>query len=148
MEPSVEGPVRFDGSDVGIDCISVQGIMFQHLLGEVSRVLELEAPLFDGFDIFIHTLAFVENYWDLKSNDAKFEDALKYRVPASLFKGCDSEFNLGLKIVTVVIACLDLLKVVILGHPVHESSDEIGSQHPLACEKSAVFGFFCFEGGK
>ncbi|PYD83884.1 hypothetical protein DNF23_57570, partial [Pseudomonas syringae pv. pisi] len=99
----MEGPVRFDGSDVGIDCISVQGIMFQHLLGEVSRVLELEAPLFDGFDIFIHTLAFVKNYWDLKSNDAKFEDALKYRVPASLFKGCDSEFNLGLKIVTVVI---------------------------------------------
>jgi hypothetical protein len=122
--------------------------MFQHLLGEVSRVLELEAPLFDGFDIFIHTLAFVKNYWDLKSNDAKFEDALKYRVPASLFKGCDSEFNLGLNIVTVVIACLDLLKVVILGHPVHESSDEIGSQHPLTCEKSAVFGFFCFEGGK
>ena len=112
--------------------------MLHHDLGEGNRVLELEAPLFDSFDIFSHSLAFSKNDGDLKSNDADFEDTLKNRVPASLFEGCDSEFNLRHKIVIAVVASLNLLELVISGHTVHEPSDEIGSQHPLALKSSVV----------
>jgi len=128
----VEGPVSFDGSDVVVDCMSVQGVMLHHLLAQRTRVLELSGPHTDGFDVFIHALAVVEDDWDLESDDADFEDALKDGVPASLFEGCDREFNLRLKIVTVVVAGLNLLEVVNLCHPEHESSDQVGSHHPLA----------------
>src|SRR5450830_372154 len=102
--------------------------MLHHGLREGNGVLNLEAPLFDGFDIFIHTLAFSKNDWDLKNNDADFENALKDWVPASFFEGCDRKFNLRHKIVIAVIASLDLHELVISGHAIHEPSDEIGSQ--------------------
>ena len=122
-------PVSLKSGDVCVDLPLVESVVLGDRGGQSSGVREDLSPSLNGCDVVTHVLAGAENLRDLQGHQAELKSGLSVIVPASILDVSNASLNLLHHEVTSVVAGLNLCQVVVTGHAVNESSDEIGCIH-------------------
>ena len=126
VEVVTSRPVSLFLSNVLLDLVSVEKPVLGNSLRESSWVGEDGGPLLDGSDVVIHALAGGHSGANFVPGLAGILDALE--VVTSLEVG-NGGLSVGGDLLTTLVASLDLSQVVVTGHTVHESGNEVGDGH-------------------
>lgn len=130
-------PVSFDSGDISLNGSLVEGEVLGDSLAEGGRVGEDLGPVFDSLELVTHALTSAEGLRDLEGNEGEVKCGLNVVVPARFLDVSDTGLDLVVHELTTLVARLDLNKLVVFGHAVHESSDEVGSGHDLSVDSDA-----------
>ena len=129
LEVASVGPVGLKSSDVSLDLSLVESVVLGGLLGESGWVLENGSPFLDGGDVVTHGLAGGERLRDLEGNKSEVKSSLDIVVPATGLDVLNTSLDLTSHELTTLEASLNLSEVVVTGHTVNESSNEVWDGH-------------------
>ena len=129
LEEQLGVPVSLQSGNVGLDFLLVEGVVLGKSGRQLGRVSEDLGPGLDGCDVLVHVFAGVEGLWDLQGHQAEIKSSLGVIIPAALLDISDTSLNLLSHELATGVAGLDLGQMVVAGHAVDESSDEISCAH-------------------
>ena len=127
VEEELVIPVSFEGTDVALDLSLVEEPVLGESGSQCGGVCEDLSPLFDSLDILVHVLAGAERLGNLESGKTELESSLGIVIPSSFLDVSDSGLDFFDHEVATLVASLNLGEVVVSGHAVHESSDEVSA---------------------
>ena len=114
--------MRLVSGDVGLNSLSVKGVVLGDSGGQFLWVKEDLAPFTNSGNIVSHVLACVESLRNLKNNNAEFENSLDFVVPTALCELSESKLDFGIHHLSAGVAGFDFLEVVFSGHSVDEAT--------------------------
>ena len=126
MEVLLGVPVGLHSCDISLDLLLVEKVVLGNRLTELGWVSEDLSPSIDGSNVLVHVLAGVESLWDLQNGQTKLKSGLGVFVPATFLDIGNASLNLLCHEITALEAGLNLSQVVITGHAVDETSNEVG----------------------
>ena len=112
LEELLCGEILLKTINVGSYQLLVHDEVSGNFSHELLGVLELQSPVLDSSEIFVHVLASVELLRDLETELDNIDGALGDGVPAALLEVADGLDNLVLHLFSALEASLDFCEVV------------------------------------
>jgi len=151
VEVGTSGPVSLLLGDVGLDGLSVEQPSLANGLGKSCWLGEDLSPGLNSGDVLIHALAGGHGGAKLVPDGTGLLDSLEELASLEVTEG---DSNVSVDLLATLVASLNLGEVVVSGHTVHETGNEVGDGHDVeggggsgsdsGSSESFHSGTFCF----